>query len=435
MSGWVLISGRDDVFDALAENRQVLFDAEIRELALIAQACDEYTVDPSRADAAAEKLIQGGADGTALVGEFLDLELGGLLQISHAAAVARIRETLDLRDRHPELWAHTIDGRLRPYQAVKVAARCSNAGLPAEAARWVDHQLGLGLAALPWPRVARTLEGLIVKADPELAAQRARLQRERRAVWIGDHRDGGSELYARLDSEDALALDETLTDLSTALAAAGNSETPDHRRATALGVLADPRAALDLLTGHGDGRPTNRRAELVVHIAAETVYPDDWSVADPAPNVARLDGVGALHPGTLKRFLGHSHVTIRPVVDLYATPPVDAYEVPARMRQHVLARQPVEAFPFSALPATGLDLDHTVPYNPLAPPGAGQTRPDNLAPLGRRTHRAKTARRWRLEQPEPGVLRWTSPHGFRYEVTPHGTTALGRARREGSLAS
>ena len=27
MSGWVLISGRDDVFDALAENRQVLFDA------------------------------------------------------------------------------------------------------------------------------------------------------------------------------------------------------------------------------------------------------------------------------------------------------------------------------------------------------------------------------------------------------------------------
>ena len=86
MSGWVLISGRDDVFDALAENRQVLFDAEIRELALIAQACDEYTVDPSRADAAAEKLIQGGADGTALVGEFLALELGGLLQISPAAA-------------------------------------------------------------------------------------------------------------------------------------------------------------------------------------------------------------------------------------------------------------------------------------------------------------------------------------------------------------
>ena len=429
MSAWVLIGGHEDVFDALSENRQILYDAEIRELVLIAQACDEYTVDPARADAAAEKLIQGGADGTAMVGEFLALELGGLLQISASAAALRIRETLDLRDRHPELWAHTIDGRLRPYQALKVAARCSAAGLSCEAARWVDHQLGLGLAALPWPRVVRCLEGLIIKADPELAARRAQQQRERRAVWVGEHRDGGSEVLARLDTEDALALDRTINEVSTALAAAGNTEHPDQRRATALGVLSDPQAALDLLAGHGDGRPTRRTADLIIHIAADTIYPDEWTIDDPPPNVARLDGAGALHPDTVKRFLGHSHVTIRPVVDLYATPPVDAYEVPARMREHVLARNPVEAFPFSARPATGLDLDHTIPYDPLAPPRARQTRPDNLAPLGRRAHRAKTSRRWQVRQTEPGVLIWTSPHGHRYEVAPHGTTALGRPER------
>lgn len=46
--------------------------------------------------------------------------------------------------------------------------------------------------------------------------------------------------------------------------------------------------------------------------------------------------------------------------------------------------------------------------------------------MSRRVHRAKTARAWRVEQTEPGHFTWTSPQGFRYLVTPHGTTALGR---------
>jgi hypothetical protein len=41
-----------------------------------------------------------------------------------------------------------------------------------------------------------------------------------------------------------------------------------------------------------------------------------------------------------------------------------------------------------------------------------------LAPLRRRHHRAKQAQGWRLDQPEPGVLVWTLPHGRSYRVQP-----------------
>lgn len=275
----MLIDGDDDVFDALRHNRQILLDAEVRELALIAQACDEWSVDSARADAAAERLVQGGTDGTASVGEFLALELGGLLRIGPAAAALRIRETLDLRDRHPRLWAYFHAGGVRPWQALKVVERCSAAGLGADAARWVDRQLMAGVTALGWARAVRCLEGLIVKADVTLAQERARQRREERRVFVGDHADGGSMLFARLDTEAAVALDRTIDAVATALAALGSDETSDQRRATALGVLADPQAALDLLAGRGDGTPTNRTATIVLHLTPES---------DPAPSRRRL---------------------------------------------------------------------------------------------------------------------------------------------------
>lgn len=312
-------------------------------------------------------------------------------------------------------------------------------------------------------QVVRSLEGLIVQADPALAAERARALHEARLVQVGEHRDGGSMLYARLDTEDALALDHTIGRLCEVLSSAGGAESVEQRRATALGMLADPQAAWELLNGCGDGRSRGRSATVVVHLAADTLYPDPDGHLDPAPwnrylaglprpgtaacpgssagtdshdpgsgrrervpAVARVEGVGPLDVETLKRFLGGCTVVVRPVIDLNTIPAVDSYEIPQRLRQHVLARNPVEVFPYSARPSTSCDLDHTIPYQPDAPPGAAQTRAENLGPLSRRTHRAKTAGLWKVEQYEPGHFTWTSPQGFRYEVTPWQTIALGR---------
>ncbi len=98
---------------------------------------------------------------------------------------------------------------------------------------------------------------------------------------------------------------------------------------------------------------------------------------------------------------------------------VDAYEIPARIREQVALRDGFEVFPFSSRKQ---DLDHTTP--PYRPGGTEQSRQSNLGLLSRRVHRAKTHGRWRLEQPEPGVSTWTSPHGLRYEVSPLGSRRI-----------
>jgi hypothetical protein len=58
------------------------------------------------------------------------------------------------------------------------------------------------------------------------------------------------------------------------------------------------------------------------------------------------------------------------------------------------------------------DIDHTIPW-----PG-GPTAEGNLGPTCRHHHRAKQAPGWKLEQPEPGVFRWTTPAGRGYQTRP-----------------
>lgn len=145
-----------------------------------------------------------------------------------------------------------------------------------------------------------------------------------------------------------------------------------------------------------------------------------------ATGVARIEKIGPLDTVTLRRFLSGCQVTVRPVIDLNTTPAVDAYEVPDRLRQLVAFRNPVEAFPYSNTLAARCDDDHTISYDFDAPVGALQTRHDNLAPLSRKAHRAKTSKTWQYKQTDPGVLLITTKLGYRYEVTADGTTPLGR---------
>ena len=49
---------------------------------------------------------------------------------------------------------------------------------------------------------------------------------------------------------------------------------------------------------------------------------------------------------------------------------------------------------------------------------AGRTCQCGLAPLCRRHHRCKQAPGWKLRQPAPGIMRWTTPSGRTYTTTP-----------------
>ena len=91
----------------------------------------------------------------------------------------------------------------------------------------------------------------------------------------------------------------------------------------------------------------------------------------------------------------------------------DRYRPGNLLRELVKTRQRTCGFPGCRRPARACDDDHTIPYD-----HGGRTCECNLAPLCRRHHRAKQAPGWRLTQPQPGTLTWTTPHGRSYTVTP-----------------
>ena len=403
------------LFARLDRANRTIVAAEIEKVETIHQLCLEFSaVDEDAYGEAAEKLIYRGADGTPKVAEFLSLEVGPLLGITPGAAAGLISDVLNCFYRHPMMWEAVRNGTVRWYRACQVISEVNRAGLSFDDAQLVDARITARLSALPPGRATRLLRGLIAAADPARARARERAARDERhlTLWAPNLDDGAcARLTGTLDACDALRLDTTLNELAQVLAADGDTRSYDHRRATALGILADPARALQLLGG--DNVPSQEKTTVVLHLTDQHLY--------DAALVGRLDGHGPLTRETWIELLGHDRITIRPVIDNTAIAPVDSYEIPDRIRNAVTSRSPVDAFPFGTLPAARCDLDHTEPYHhgPGAPPG--QTRTDNLAPLSRRAHRAKTSGRWRLTQHEGGWLEWTSPAGYHYATGPFGT--------------
>jgi len=86
---------------------------------------------------------------------------------------------------------------------------------------------------------------------------------------------------------------------------------------------------------------------------------------------------------------------------------------PSRGLKHLIrARTATCTAPACNAQAVYCDLDHTVPYPD------GPTCQCNLDPKCRRHHRCKQAAGWTVEQPAPGVARWTVPSGRTYTTTP-----------------
>jgi len=79
---------------------------------------------------------------------------------------------------------------------------------------------------------------------------------------------------------------------------------------------------------------------------------------------------------------------------------------PSRALAHLVrARTTRCSAPGCNAQAVNCELDHTAPYP------AGKTCECNLSPACGTHHKCKHAAGWHLEQPEPGVMRWTLPSG------------------------
>ncbi len=84
---------------------------------------------------------------------------------------------------------------------------------------------------------------------------------EGRGVWVDDQMtDGTRSIRIEADTLDATAFDHTLDQIAGALGGLGDPDVNDVRRAKAVGVIADPQGALDLLSGDAknSGEASNR---------------------------------------------------------------------------------------------------------------------------------------------------------------------------------
>lgn len=449
--------------DALTGARLSLLRVGAQRLSLAAHWADLHGPDGAETRARArrgavtevrafERFTRPGADGTPEVSIFAAPELACYLGITETTAANLIRDALDLRHRHPRLWAAATTGEVEDWRARQVARLTREAELTLAQARWVDEETVDALTGLPFGRAMVVVEAKVIAADPARAEARRLEAEQRRFVALGRSDSHGQRtLVARTAAGDLARLDAMVAHVADLLGA-HDSRSLDVRRAAALAVLADPARACRLLAGADQAEPSESAVEaatafgrvleeqgegsleqlrprsvLYVHVSGEAVA----GVDVPGDGVARVEGVGPLTLAQVREWLGHDRVVVRPVLDLAGQTPVDAYEIPVRHREAVLARHPFEVFPYGTASSRRCDLDHSTRFVPRADGGPpGQTHPDNLGPLSRRMHRLKTFGGWQHCQPLPGLYLWRTPTGHWFRVDHGGTHALGKETPE-----
>jgi hypothetical protein len=90
----------------------------------------------------------------------------------------------------------------------------------------------------------------------------------------------------------------------------------------------------------------------------------------------------------------------------------ERYRPSRRLSHLVRARTATCSAPGCTAQAIYSELDHTTAHP------AGETCECNLSPLCSRHHHAKHAPGWKLQQPEPVVMRWTLPNGRSHTTRP-----------------
>lgn len=269
------------VAEVAAQRLQAAIDARVRAEIAEAVAIAEYATahewhgdDPI--DVVGTRPVRVGADGTPLLGEFVALELAVLKRISPTTATWLIRDILNLRDRHPQLWQQVQHGDLPVYRACQLVQEVARWGLDADQARQLDSLLAPKVGRLGWPRLLRLCRGLMCQIAPQRAIDTARGARADRYVRKAPAEDPAvSYLTARVDTADAIFFDAMIDRIADLLSRQGDQDTKEIRRAKSLGILATPTRAHLLLTQAASGHVDDQLGD-------EQPMDEEWvKTADP----------------------------------------------------------------------------------------------------------------------------------------------------------
>ncbi len=381
--------------------------AEARKLAAAVEWAALHEVDdPDLAETWADTPITLGGEGAPMIATGCVAEFAAVIGTSTGGGRYYLSDAIELAHRLPQLYARVLDGAVPAWKARRIANQTTD--LTPEAVAALDDRIAPVAQALSAARADK----MIAQARWEFMPVRAQEIADaiyNQHVLVKLHQVshiGTAEFHGSLDYADAVDLEEAIAREAQVIQDEGYEGDLDARRAKALGRLA---------RGEASGPGAGREMVMYVHLPAQD------------NGAAVVDGLSDRHLLAVEQVKNwvtapNTKVLVKPVIDLNKPLSTSAYEIPDKIREHVVLRDGTCIFVNCDRPAVRSQIDHTAPYDENGPPG--QTNTDNLASLCQHHHNLKTHAGWSYTTIEPGVYLWRSPHGYRFLRDQHGTTEL-----------
>jgi hypothetical protein len=341
--------------------------------------------------------------------EAVTAEVAAALGITQALAASYLEYSRAMRLRLPRVGALLRAGDI-DYRMFQTIVYRTDLITDPEVIAAVDTRLAVVIPrwpALTQGRLAGYVDRIVARADRDAVRRRRERQADREfSIW--DNTDGLTEVFGRLITTDAHAVDARL-DALAATVCADDPRTRNQRRADAMGALAVGADRLTCRCGQAHCPAATRTAPgpVVIHVIAEEATLDGRA-ATPGSMI----GSGALIPAELVAELARS-AKLRPLIHPADAPPESGYLPSQGLADFVRCRDLTCRFPGCDKPAACCDLDHTIPYQ-----DDGRTHASNLKCLCRLHHLIKTFWDWHDQQLPDGTLIWTSPAGQTYVTAP-----------------
>ncbi|MDQ1724972.1 MAG: hypothetical protein QOG52_2000 [Frankiaceae bacterium] len=338
-------------------------------------------------------------------------EVAACLRLSPGSARNRVRVARQLCGRLAATHAALLRGQVTVWQAITLTDAV--APLPDGAARAVQTRVLPRAHLQTLPQFRASVRRAVIAVDPRTAQERHLDAAAGRCVDVVAGEDGTATVYMTVPAADAAVIDLACHTLAREMRTPGDTRTLPQRTADALTELC--RRYLTG-TGTGVGAGTGRGAPRTAHGRPFTVdiTIDLATLAGLADHPAHLAGYGPITPD-VARDIARTSLWRWVLTDPTTGAALDcttAHDPGQHLTDIVIARHPTCTAAGCHKPAVNCDLDHTVPYP------AGPTCECNLAPLCRRHHRMKHEAGWTLQHLPDHTLRWTTPAGAVYYVTP-----------------
>ena len=342
-------------------------------------------------------------------GDAVTAEVAAALRISQALASSYVGYARVMRNELPQVGAALVAGDIS-YSVFQTIVYRTELIADPDVMAAVDAELATKVRR--WPsmtrgRLAALVDRVVARVDRD-AVRRRRERATDREFSIVDSGDGLSEVFGRLVSTDAHAVDARLDALADTVCE-HDPRTRKQRRADALGVLAAGADRLECRCGRADcsAGALPAASPVVIHVVANQA-----SLDGTASTPGSMIGADALIPAELVAELARS-AKLQPLIHPTDAPPEPGYAPSRALADFVRCRDLTCRFPGCDRPALDCDVDHSIPYR-----DGGRTHASNLKCLCKLHHLIKTFWGWHDQQLPDGTVIWTSPAGQTYVTTP-----------------